>query len=407
MPTLRFPSRARPVSTLGGHACLLGLTALLLAACDQGSAASPPPAPAVPTVTAVELEPQAVTLRTTLPGRTAAFQTAEVRPQVSGVLRERLFQEGARVSAGQPLFQIDAAPYRAQLASAEAALAKAQATLGSARATVTKYRPLVAQNAISRLEYETALATQKEAEADVASAKAAVETARIDLDHTRVVSPISGATSRSGMTVGALVTAEQTTALVTVTQLDPIYVDVVQPATTLLRLRRALADGTLTRDPSGQPAVRLLLEDGSEYPQAGTLKFSEVTVSTDTNTVTLRAQFPNPDGTLMPGMFVRAQVEEGQAQDVFLVPQQAVSRNAKGEALALVIGTDGTVQSRVLQATRTVGDKWLVQGGLQPGDRVIVEGLQRVQPGTRPQVEQLGAEQFDQRVVAQSATARG
>ncbi|EHL96224.1 acriflavine resistance protein A [Acetobacteraceae bacterium AT-5844] len=378
-----------------------------LTGCDEKVQAQTPAAQPSPTVLAVTLQPQSVTLETVLPGRTAAFQTAEIRPQVSGVVRERLFREGERVQAGQALYQIDPAPYEASLASAQANLAKAQATLASARVTANRYRPLVAQNAVSRLDYETAVATRQGAEADVAAAKAAVDTARINLDYTRVTSPIPGATSRSAVTVGALVTADQTTAMMTVTQLDPIHVDVTQPMTTLLRLRREMAAGKLKRGDADHAEVRLLLEDGSEYPLAGKLQFSEVTVSTDTNTVTLRAEFPNPDGTLMPGMFVRARLEEGEAQDALLVPQQAVTRNQRGEATALVVAQDGTVQTRVLRTGAAIGNKWLVQSGLQPGDQVIVEGVQRVRNGVKPQVTAMTAAEFDKRVAAQAATAAG
>ena len=390
------PAR-RQVLLLGG----LAAAGLLLAGCkEQGTQAAAPPPPV--TVTAVTLEPQPVTLSTTLPGRTAAFQTAEIRPQVGGVIRERLFREGEVVSAGQPLFLIDPAPYRASLASAEASLARAEATLGSARVTVNRYRPLVAQNAVSRLDFETAVATQKQAEADVASGKAAVETAKINLAYTQVTSPIAGATSRSSVTVGALVTADQSAAMMTVTQLDPIYVDLTQPAGTVMRLRRAMEAGSLKR--SGDAAeVRLLLEDGTEYSRPGTLQFAEVTVNANTGAVTLRAQFPNPDGLLMPGLFVRARLDQGVAQSALLVPQQAVTRNTRGEATALVIQADGTVQSRVLQTGQAIGNKWLVQGGLQAGDRVVVEGVQRIRPGDKPQVNGLTARQFDERVAAASA----
>ncbi len=398
-----------PRSALRRRGLLAAGTALalpLLAACDDHAQAQNTPAqqPA-PSVIAVALTPQPVTLQTVLPGRSAAFQTAEIRPQVGGVIREKLFREGERVEAGQALYQIDPASYQAALASAEANLAKAQATLTSARVTVNRYRPLVAQNAISRLDYETAVATRDGAEADVAAAKAAVETARINLGYTRVTSPIPGATSRSAVTVGALVTADQSTTMLTVTQLDPIYVDVTQPMTTLLRLRREMEAGTLKRSDSGHAEVRLVLEDGTEYPLPGTLEFSEVTVSTDTNTVTLRAQFPNPDGVLMPGMFVRARLEEGQAQNAILVPQQAVTHNARGEATALVVQQDGTVQTRVLSTGQAIGNRWLVQSGLQRGDRVIVEGVQRVRNGVTPQVTVMSSDEFDQRVAQQAAAA--
>jgi len=384
---------------------IIAMTALATSGCDekaspQRAAAQPPP-----TVTVVTLRPEPVTLHTTLPGRTNAFQTAEIRPQVGGVVRERLFREGEQVTAGQPLFQIDPAPYRAALASAEATLAKGQAALESARTTVSRYRPLVAQNAVSRLDYETAVATQKSAEAEVASGRAAVETARINLGYTRVTSPIAGRTGRSAVTVGALVTADQSTALLTVTQLDPIYVDVTQPAATVLRLRREMEAGKLRRDGSDTAEVRLMLEDGTEYPQPGRLQFSEVTVSTETNTVTLRAQFPNPDGMLMPGLFVRARLEQGQAQSAILVPQQGVTRSPRGEPIALVVGADGAVATRTLEVGQAIGNKWLVRSGLQEGDKVIVEGTQRVRNGARPGLREMTAEAFDQQVAEGASRA--
>jgi membrane fusion protein (multidrug efflux system) len=410
LPPAQLPGRPQGRTAMHRRSALLGAfamaAALSTAGCEdkakaQGNAQTPPP----PTVTVVTLRPEPVTLHTTLPGRTNAFQIAEIRPQVGGVVRERLFREGEVVTAGQPLFQIDPAPYRAAVASAEATLARAQATLESARATVSRYRPLVAQNAVSRLDYETAGATQKSAEADVASGRAAVETARINLGYTRVTSPITGRTGRSALTVGALVTGDQATSLLTVTQLDPIYVDVTQPAATVLRLRRDMEAGKLRRDGSDAAAVRLMLEDGTEYPQPGRLQFSEVTVSTDTNTVTLRAQFPNPDGTLMPGLFVRARLEQGQAQSAILVPQQGVTRNPRGLPIALVVGKDGAVATRTLEIGQAIGNKWLVRSGLQEGDKVIVEGTQRVRNGAKPELRELTAQAFDQQVAEEASRA--
>ncbi|WP_277755285.1 efflux RND transporter periplasmic adaptor subunit [Teichococcus oryzae] len=372
---------------------LVLLGPLLLAACDEPATAqqagqeAPPPA-----VTVVSVQPQRISIQTTLPGRVVAYQTAEVRPQVGGVLRERLFREGETVEAGQKLFQIDPAPYKAQLASAEANLARAEATLSSARVTATRYRPLVKQNAVSQLEYETAVAAQKQAEADVASAKAAVEIAKINLGYTTINAPITGRTSRARLTVGALVTADQATSLLTVTQLDPIYVDVTQPAATLLRLRREMEAGRLRQAAEGEAEVRLKLEDGTEYAHPGKLRVAEVTVDPGTGSVVLRAEFPNPDGLLMPGMFVRQDVEEGITENALLVPQRAVTRNPRGEAVVKVVQGDGTVAERIITATRAIGTDWLAQGGLQPGDKVIVAGGQRVQAGARPQVTETTAE---------------
>ncbi|ONG58895.1 efflux transporter periplasmic adaptor subunit [Pseudoroseomonas deserti] len=400
LPSQAFLAR-RGLVPLGG--LLLG--ALALAGCKeeakaQGQAAAAPPPP----VTVVRLAPEAVSLETLLPGRTTAFQTAEIRPQVGGVIREKLYREGETVAAGQTLFQIDPAPYRAALASAQATLARAEATLSAARVTANRYRPLVAQNAVSRLDYDNAVAAQRQAEADVAAGKASVETAQINLDYTRVSSPIAGRTSRSSLTVGALVTADQTGALLTVTQLDPIYVDVTQPSATLLRLRRELAAGRIRSSGDAAAEVHLVLEDGTAYPNAGKLQFSEATVDAETGSVTLRAQFPNPDGVLMPGMFVRQRLEEGIAPDALLVPQQAVTRNYKGEATAMVVQADGTVAGRVLRTERAIGNKWLVSGGLQAGDRVVVEGLQRIAPGAKPQVTEVSAAEFDARTRQQAGS---
>jgi membrane fusion protein (multidrug efflux system) len=367
----------------------------LLVSCDEpateqqagGGGRGAPPA-----VTVLSVQPRPVSVYTTLPGRVVAYQTAEVRPQVGGVLRERLFRKGGTVQAGQKLFQIDSAPYRASLASAQANLSRAEATLGAARVTATRYRPLVAQNAVSRLDYETAVATQKQAEADVASARAAVETARINLGYTTINSPITGRTSRARLTVGALVTADQPDSLLTVTQLDPIYVDVTQPAGTLLRLRREMAAGRLRQADEGTAEVRLMLEDGTEYDHPGKLQVSEVTVDQSTGSVILRAEFPNPDGMLMPGLFVRQKVEEGITPEALLVPQRAVTRNPHGEAVVKVVQPDGTVAERTIDATRAIGTDWLARGGLQAGDKVIVEGGQRVQAGAKPQVTETTAE---------------
>ncbi|WP_424139388.1 efflux RND transporter periplasmic adaptor subunit [Roseomonas chloroacetimidivorans] len=376
----------------------------LLASCDDSLQAAPP-APPPPPVSVVRLQPSPVAIQNVLPGRTSAYQVAEIRPQVSGVLQQRLFREGEAVQAGQPLFQIDPAPYQASLASAEASQARAEATLQSARATVTRYRPLVAQAGVSRLDYDNAVATQRQAEADVASAKAAVDSARIDLTRTRITSPIPGRTGRSALTVGALVTASQTTALLTVTQLDPILVDLTQPADVLLRLRRDLEEGRLRRSDDGAAEVHLMLGDGTDYPHPGRLQFSEVTVDADTGSVTLRAEFPNPEGMLMPGMFVRARLEAGVAQNAILVPQQAVSRNQRGEATTLVVDQDGAVRQRVIQTRQAIGNKWLVGGGLSAGDRVVVEGVQRVRDGVKPEVKEVTMEDLDRRGAPAAAVA--
>jgi membrane fusion protein (multidrug efflux system) len=367
---------------------LLLLIIPLLAACKDEVQAAKPAAPPPP-VSVIRLQPESVTIQAVLPGRTAAYQVAEIRPQVSGLLQERLFREGAAVEAGQPLFQIDSAPYRAALASAEANQARAEATLQDARATTSRYRPLVGQNAVSRMAYDKAVATQAQAEAEVAAAKAAVQSARIDLERTRITSPIAGRTSRSNLTVGALVTASQATELLTVTQLDPILVDVTQPAEALLRLRRDMQAGRLQQGEGGTVDVRLTLGDGTEYPLAGRLQFAEATVDRDTGSVTMRATFSNPDGMLMPGMFVRARLEAGVAQNALLVPQQAVTHNARGEATTLVVDDQGTVRQRVIETKQAIGDQWLVSAGLSAGDRVVVQGMQRVRDGAKPEVSEI------------------
>lgn len=328
----------------------------------------------------VTLASQSVTLETELPGRTTPFGIAEVRPQVNGIIQKRLFREGSDVAAGAPLYQIDPAPYQATLDSARAALQRSEANLVAARLRADRYKGLVAINAVSQQDYDDAVAAQKQAEAAIASDKAAIRMAEINIGYTRIVSPIAGRVGRSVVTPGALVTANQAGPLATVQQLDPIYVDVTQSSAELLRLRRDLAEGRLKSD-KGQAVVRLRLEDGTPYAPPGRLQFSEATVDERTGAVTLRAVFPNPNKELLPGMYVRAVIEEGTADGVLLVPQQGVTRNPKGDATTLVVKADNTVELRQIDAPRAVGDKWLVTSGLQAGDRVIVEGLQKVRPG--------------------------
>jgi membrane fusion protein (multidrug efflux system) len=354
------------------------------AACSRSSEAAPQAqaAPPPPEVGVYVVQPEAITLTAELPGRTAPFGIAEVRPQVNGLIEKRLFTEGADVRAGAPLYQIDAAPYEAALDSAKAALARSEANLTAARLRADRYRGLVAINAVSKQEFDDAEAARQQAEASIAGDKAAIRKAQIDLGYTRVVAPISGRVGRSAVTAGALVTASQAQALATVQQLDPIYVDVAQSSADLLRLRRELAAGRLKSDRPGEARVRLRLEDGSEYPQPGRLQFSEVSVDESTGAVTLRAVFPNPRRELLPGMYVRAVMGEGVSENGLLVPQQGVTRNPKGEATALVLGADNKVQMRTIEAPRAIGDRWLVTAGLSAGDRVIVEGVQKVRPGS-------------------------
>jgi membrane fusion protein (multidrug efflux system) len=368
-----------------------------LAACSSGKTAAPPNPP--PEVGVVTLHPQPVTITTDLPGRTVAYRVAEVRPQVSGVILKRLFIEGGEVKAGQQLYQIDPAPFQANLESAQASLARAQATLTSARLLVQRYKPLTEAHAVSQRDYDNAVAAQDQAAADVASAKAAVDTAHINLAYTRVLSPISGRTGRSSVTEGALVDANQRTALMVVQQLDPIYVDVTQPSTILLRLQREFASGQLKKVGEAQAQAKLILEDDTPYEPTGKLQFAEVAVDSGTGSVTLRAVFPNPQHILLPGMFVHEQLEEGVNEQGLLVSQRAISHNSLGDATTMVVGADDTVSTRVIKTERAIGDQWLVSGGVAAGDRVIVVGLQRLGSGVvkvRPKEvspDQLNSEQ--------------
>ena len=370
--------KTRPTRLLA--TALLAALSFTATACGKKQPPMPPSGP--PEVGFVTIQPQRVALTTELSGRTAPYLIAEVRPQVGGIIKQRLFTEGSDVKAGQVLYQIDPASYEAALASARANQAKAEATLGSIRLKAERYGDLVKIKAVSQQDNDDAQASLKQAEAEVAAAKAAVETARINLAYTRVTAPISGRIGRSAFTDGALVTANQATALATIQQLSPMYVDVTQSSAELLKLKKNLASGLFKKGNSNQAPVRLLLEDGSPYPLPGILKFSEVTVDQSTGSVTLRALFSNPHQLLLPGMFVRAVVEEGTNEQALLVPQRGVTRNPKGEALAMVVGAEEKVEPRPLKVVRTVGDSWLVAEGIKPGDRVIVEGIQRARPGT-------------------------
>ena len=369
-------------SSLGFRYLTVGATALaagLALGCGK-PAAGPPPAP--PQVGVVTLAPERVVLTTELPGRTSPYLVAEVRPQVNGLLQTRLFEEGTDVRAGELLYRIDPAPYQAAFDQAQAALAAAEASLPAMRSRAEKLRGLVASRAVGEQDALDAEAALAQAEASVAAARAAAESARIQLSYTPIRAPISGRTGRSNVTPGALVTAYQPVPLVTVQQLDPIYVDVQQSSSDLLRLRRVLQSGQLARDDESSRRVRLVLEDGTPYAHEGTLKFQDVTVAPTTGAVTLRMVFPNPDHVLLPGMFVRAVVEEGVDAAALLAPQQGVQRDPRGNAFALVVGADGKVESRELQLGRAVGNRWLVTGGLAAGDRVIVDGLLAARPGT-------------------------
>jgi membrane fusion protein (multidrug efflux system) len=350
-----------------------------LAACSKQTPPAGPPK--APTVGVFKVEPQAQAISSELPGRTKARLVAEIRPQVGGIVLRRLFEEGAVVKAGQALYEIDPATYRAAVASAEAGVSKASATLGSARTVAERDAELVKIDAISRQQRDTSAATLKQAQADLEVARAALQTARINLERTRIVSPIAGRIEVSTVTPGALVTANQDVALTTVRQLDPLYVDIVQSSAELLRLKRELADGTLQSRGAGEAPIKVLLEDGTPYPHAGKLKFGGVSVNPATGAVTLRGEVPNPDGVLMPGMYVRARVETGVAEQALLVPQQGVTRTPSGDASAWVVGAGNKVEARKLTVDRAIGNRWQVTAGLNTGDLVIVDGLQRTRVG--------------------------
>ncbi|RAT24486.1 efflux transporter periplasmic adaptor subunit, partial [Lonsdalea populi] len=326
------------------------------------------------------IKAQPLNIITELPGRTNSFRVAEVRPQVGGIILKRNFVEGGDVQAGVSLYQIDPAPYEAQLNSAKGTLAEAQANAEVARLTVNRYKPLLGTNYISKQDYDQAVATSRQADATVVSGKAAVDSAQINLDYTKVTAPISGRIGKSTVTEGALVSSAQTTALTTIQQLDPIYVDVTQSSNDFLQLKNDLKSGTI-QVANGKANVRLSLENGTEYDQQGTLEFSDVTVDETTGSITLRAIFPNPSHNLLPGMFVRARLDAGVNQNAILVPQESVTRTPRGDASTLVVGEGDKVEVRSITTAQAIGDKWVVTSGIKPGDRVIVSGLQKIKPG--------------------------
>jgi membrane fusion protein, multidrug efflux system len=354
--------------------------AAALAACGQSQA---PQQPSPQQVGIVTLVAQPVTLERELQGRTSAFLVAEVRPQVSGIVVKRFFTEGGVVKAGDTLYQLDDRTYRADHASARAAVEKAEAALVTARLNARRFAELVDTGAISAQDNENAQATLRQAQADLEAAKAATDSSRVRLAHARITAPITGRIGRSSVTQGALVTENQETALATIQQLDPIYVDLNQSSSELLQLRRQVQAGTL-RGTEDMP-VKVLLEDGSPYAHTGKLQFAELTVDEATGSFAMRVVVPNPDNMLLPGMYVRAVLDVGVRPQGLLVPQQGIARDPKGNATALVVGQNDKVEQRVVQANRTIGDKWLVDSGLAPGDRVIVEGVQKVQPGMQVQ----------------------
>ena len=384
MPALRLVSPvAFPSRSLVSVSLLLAM-ALLLSACGkkdapQGGAPGggmPPAEVGVVTVT-----PGEVGLITELPGRLEASRVAQVRARAAGILQERLFREGSDVKAGQPLFRIDSAPYAATAESAKASQARAEANLAQATALAERYKPLVEANAVSKQEYANAVAAQKQAEADVAVAKAAVTTAGINLGYAAVTSPISGRIGRALVTEGALVGQGEATQLAVVQQIDPMYVNFTQSAADVMKLRRAMETGQFKRA-SGQDAasVRIVLEDGTEYARPGKLLFSDLTVDSTTGQVTLRAEVPNPGGTLLPGLYVRVRLEQAQATNAITLPQQAVTRTANADTV-MVVGADGKVSPRTIKIGSAKGSEWVVLDGLKAGEQVMVDGFQKLQPG--------------------------
>ncbi|HEX7864882.1 MAG TPA: efflux RND transporter periplasmic adaptor subunit [Variovorax sp.] len=357
---------------------LFPLSLLVLAACGARQAPDIDAAP--PEVGVMALHASDVPVHTELSGRTAAFRVSEVRPQVNGIVRKRLFEEGSMVRAGQVLYEIEPGPFEAAHEQAQAALATAQAGIASLRGKSERFGELVKANAVSRQEHEEAQAALVQAQAGVKSAQAALKAARINLEFTRIAAPISGRIGRSSVTEGALVAPGQATALATIQRIDPIYVDVVQSSLELTRLKRRFISGDMA---PASTRVSLRMEDGLPYPHDGTLKFTEVAVDAATGSVTLRAEFPNPQGLLLPGMYVRAQVESGVERQAILAPQRGVARNDKGEPTALVVGAGDKVELRALEVRSAAGDHWIVTGGLREGDRLVVDGLQRAHPGDK------------------------
>jgi membrane fusion protein (multidrug efflux system) len=371
---------------------LLLLVFVLLTSCvvfslsgERGGHAGDAPLEAVvmPEVGVVTLVPEKITVSNVLPGRTSAYLVAEVRPQVGGILQKRLFEEGGDVKAGEVLYQIDPARYQAAYDNAKAALAKAEASALPAKLKATRTEKLIREQAIAQQDNDEAQAASRNAEAEIAACQAALESARIDLHYTKVTAPISGRIGKSAFTAGALVTANQAQALSTIQQIDPLYVDLTQPSREVLRLKREFASGKIKKSAQGKPLVKLLFEDGTPYPHMGELQFSDITVDQSTGVITLRVTFSNPGNELLPGMYVRAVLDEGVEENAILVPQQAVTRDPKGAAMALVLSKDGVVEQRPLEIGRAIDDKWVVLSGLAAGEQVIVDGLQKVQPGAK------------------------
>ncbi|MFV0416513.1 MAG: efflux RND transporter periplasmic adaptor subunit [Chthoniobacterales bacterium] len=391
MPTKRTKRFQQWTLACGAAGLLLAVTG-----CDKNAGAQGPPQMPPQDVGIVTLKSQRVEIFTELPGRTAAFRVAEVRPQVGGIVLKRLFKEGADVKEGEQLYQIDPARYQTAFDSAKAGVARDEAAAAVAKLSADRRSKLVTTSVISKQDYDDVMATWKQAVANVAVAKANLEKARIDLDYTKVLSPISGRIGRSAVTEGALVTPGQNNPLATVYQLDPIYVDMTQSSAQILKLRRELERGNI-KGVEGQDAnTKLILEDGTTYAYPGKLQFSEVSVDEGTGSVALRAVFPNPDQTLLPGMFVRATIANGVNESGILVPQRAVTRNARGEAVVLTVNTEDIVEMKVIETDRTIGGDWLVTKGLSAGDRVIVEGLQKAPPGSKVVPSEITAQEPEQ-----------
>ncbi|QMD46858.1 efflux RND transporter periplasmic adaptor subunit [Citrobacter freundii] len=360
----------------------LFFSSVIITACDNKPAVKTAMEPEVGVVT---LAPSSVNIKSELPGRALAYEIAEIRPQVGGIIIKRNFIEGDKVSKGESLYQIDPAPLQARLDSAKGALAKAQATANNVRLTLNRQSALIKSNYVSRQDYDTTRSQLNEAQANVAVAKADLEQATINLRYANVTSPIDGISGKSSVTVGALVTANQENALVTVQRLDPIYVDLTQSVQDFLRLKEEKANGKIAQQ-QGKIPVELMLENGKPYRHTGTLEFSDPAVDETTGSVTLRAVFPNPEGEILPGMYVTALLDEGSQQNVLMVPQQGITHNEQGKATALILDQENVVQLREINAVKAVGNQWLVTAGLRPGDRVIVSGLQRIRPGIKARV---------------------
>lgn len=367
------------------------LLAAVLAACNSEKAPPPPPQPQLQ-VSVVTLHPQPVAITAELPGRVSASLIAEIRPQVNGIIKSRLFREGSEVKTGDVLYEIDPAPYQAALDSAVAAQHKAEAAVANAQVRADRYRELLQRNAGSKQDSDDANATLGQAQADVAAAKANVEAARINLAYTKVTAPIDGRIDKSALTQGALVTANQAAILTTIRKLDPINVDVTQSSTNLLKFRNDIASGRL-KFTGPNVAVKLKLDTGDAYAQSGKLEFAEANINETTGTFSVRAEFPNPERLLLPGMFVRAEIQEGIAENNFLLPQRAVGRNTKGEATAKFVSAEGKVEERVLTTRRHIGNNWLVDSGVKDGERIIVEGGQLVRQGQSVTVNEVSVDE--------------